>query len=193
MPHDEAQLNQLVAFFQALADLNRLKIVGILAQHPASVEELVESLAVQQSTVSHHLAKLKALGLVNMRKEGQVHRYYLDEEILRTMAKQILSPENLAEPAPQLSRLSFEEKTLRSFFDANGRLKVIPAQRKKRDVILQHLVQQFEFGQRYPESQVNEILLRFHEDVFTLRREMIINGLLEREASVYWRPTPPQP
>lgn len=188
MPQNEAQLEQLVAFFQALADLNRLKIVGILAQQAASVEELVQALDVQQSTVSHHLAKLKALGLVNMRKEGQLHRYYLDEEILRTMAKQILSPENLAEAAPPVARLTFEEKTLRSFFDGNGRLKVIPAQRKKRDVILQHLIQQFEVGQRYPELQVNEILLRFHEDVFTLRREMIINRLLERENGVYWRP-----
>lgn len=188
MPQNEAQLEQLVSFFQALADLNRLKIVGMLAQHPASVEELVEALQVQQSTVSHHLAKLKALGLVNMRKEGQTHRYYLDEEILRTMAKQILSPETLAEAAPPVARLSFEEKTLRSFFDADGRLKVIPAQRKKRDVVLQHLVQQFEIGQKYPEPQVNEILIRFHEDVFTLRREMIINGLLARENGVYWRP-----
>ncbi|HLO04283.1 MAG TPA: metalloregulator ArsR/SmtB family transcription factor [Symbiobacteriaceae bacterium] len=188
MPQNEAQLEQLVAFFQALADLNRLKIVGMLAQHPASVEELVDALQVQQSTVSHHLAKLKALGLVNMRKEGQTHRYYLDEEILRTMAKQILSPENLAEAAPPFARLSFEEKTLRSFFGTDGRLKVIPAQRKKRDVILQQLVQQFETGQRYPEPHVNEILLRFHEDVFTLRRELIMAGLLERENGVYWRP-----
>jgi predicted transcriptional regulator len=188
MPQNEAQLEQLVTFFQALADLNRLKIVGILAQHAASVEELVEALDVQQSTVSHHLAKLKALGLVKMRKEGQVHRYYLDEEILHTMAKQILSPETLAEAAPPVARLSFEEKTLRSFIDANGRLKVIPAQRKKRDVILQHLVQQFQPGRRYKELEVNEILLRFHEDVFTIRREMIVAGLLERENGVYWRP-----
>lgn len=104
------------------------------------------------------------------------------------MAKQILSPEYLAEAAPPVARLSFEEKTLRSFLDANGRLKVIPAQLKKRNVILQHLTQQFEVGQRYPESQVNEILLRFHADVFTLRREMIVAGLLERENGVYWRP-----
>lgn len=189
MSQDEAQLQQLVSFFQALADLNRLKIVGILAQGPASVEELVEALSVQQPTVSHHLAKLRALGLVKMNKEGQLHRYYLDEEILGTMAKQILSPESLVETAP--ARLSFEEKTLRSFFGPDGRLKVIPAQRKKRAVILQRLAQQFEPGRRYQEPQVNEILLRFHEDVFTLRRELIIAGLLEREHGVYWRPAQP--
>jgi predicted transcriptional regulator len=188
MVQNEAHLQQLVSFFQALADLNRLKIVGILAQQAATVEELVAALGVQQPTVSHHLSKLKALGLVNMLKEGQVHRYYLDEEILHTMARQILSPGSLAEAAPPIARLSFEEKTLRSFFGPDGRLKVIPAQRKKRDVILQHLIQQFEQGRQYKELEVNELLLRFHEDVFTLRREMVVAGLLERENGVYWRP-----
>lgn len=50
----------------------------LLAQGERSVDELVEALEVRQPTVSHHLAKLRALGLVKLRKEGQVHYYSLD-------------------------------------------------------------------------------------------------------------------
>ncbi len=37
---DQEQINSLLNFFKALADENRLKIVGLLAQKPSSVEAL---------------------------------------------------------------------------------------------------------------------------------------------------------
>jgi len=46
--------SQLLAFFKALADENRLKIVGLLAQREFSVEELAETLSLGVSTTSHH-------------------------------------------------------------------------------------------------------------------------------------------
>ena len=49
---------ELVIFFKALADSNRLKIVGLLAEKSYSVEELAELLKLKASTVSHHLARL---------------------------------------------------------------------------------------------------------------------------------------
>jgi DNA-binding MarR family transcriptional regulator len=49
---------ELVTFFKALADKNRLKIVGLLAEKAYSVEELSELLQLKPPTVSHHLAKL---------------------------------------------------------------------------------------------------------------------------------------
>jgi excisionase family DNA binding protein len=76
---------------------------------------------------------------------------------------------------------------LKSFFDPEGRLVSIPSRRKKRLVILDRLLQEFEPDRDYPEIEVNEILRRFHEDVCTLRREFIANKLMVREASVYRR------
>jgi hypothetical protein len=40
---------------------------------------------------------------------------------------------------------------------------------------------------RYPEATVNEILRRYHEDVATLRRSLIDEELMQRNAGLYWR------
>ena len=42
-------------------------------------------------------------------------------------------------------------------------------------------------GKIYAEHQLNEVLLQFHEDYCTLRRDMISEGLLKREGSLYQR------
>jgi len=180
---------QLVAFFQALADVSRLKLVGLLAQRERSVEELVAALAVRQPTVSHHLSKLRLLGLVTMRKEGQVHYYTLNEAFIHQVARQVLSTEGLASLAPSAAVEGWEQKVLRTFFTADGRLQQIPTQRKKRDVVLSRLVQEFEPERRYSELEMNEVLRQFHPDVATLRREFIMTGLMQREISTYWRNT----
>ncbi|WP_345325136.1 ArsR family transcriptional regulator [Candidatus Villigracilis proximus] len=44
--------DEVVTFFKALADANRLKIIGLLAQQPYSVEELAALLNLKPSTVS---------------------------------------------------------------------------------------------------------------------------------------------
>jgi hypothetical protein len=76
---------------------------------------------------------------------------------------------------------------LRSFFDADGRLVTVPARRGKRLVVLDHLAQRFEPGERYSETEVNNRLRSAHDDVATLRRHLVDEGFLSREAGVYWR------
>jgi hypothetical protein len=66
-------------------------------------------------------------------------------------------------------------------------LKEIPSNRKKRLVILKWLAARFERERRYPEDEVNEMIKRSHPDTATLRRELIGNHLMQREAGVYWR------
>jgi len=68
-------------------------------------------------------------------------------------------------------------------------LKTIPAQRKKLEAVLRYVVKAFEPDVRYSEQQVNKILSRFHEDTATLRRELVGNGLMDREGGGgdYWR------
>lgn len=190
---NQDQAEQLVAFFQGLADVTRLKLIGLLAQRERSVDELVTALDVRQPTVSHHLAKLKLLGLVKLRKEGQVHFYSLDEESVHQLARSVLSVDGLAQLAPAETGATWERKVLQTFFGPDGRLKEIPAQRKKRDVILRRLVEAFERGRTYHETEVNEILRTFHDDVATIRREFIGIRLMQRENNVYWRTTGEQP
>lgn len=178
-------LDALLRFFKALADESRLKILGFLANREHSVEELAAALDLKEPTVSHHLAKLKELGLVNMRREGNTHLYWLDGEALRGMNKEILTPERMASLVDDPEGEAWKRKVLRDFFEGE-RLKEIPASRKKRGVILRWLAAQFEPGVKYPESQVNETIKRHHPDYATLRRELIMNRLMGRENGVYW-------
>jgi DNA-binding transcriptional ArsR family regulator len=60
-------LTELLPFFKAMADANRLKIIGLLAVQEMSVEKLAASLNLSPSTASHHLAVLTDAGLVSAR------------------------------------------------------------------------------------------------------------------------------
>jgi hypothetical protein len=177
---------QALAFFKTLADVSRLRLLGVLANGERSVDELAALLELRAPTVSHHLTRLRELGLVTMRAQGNVHFYGLDADALRAMSRDVLSLERVATFADDVEAEAWERKVLRDFFDGE-RLKEIPASRKKRAVILKQLSTQFKAGRRYKETQVNQVLLRHHPDPATLRRELVGAGLLQRDQSIYWR------
>jgi hypothetical protein len=177
---------ELVTFFKVLADATRLKIVGILASGERSVEELAELLALKPPTVSHHLARLRRLGLVRMRAEGNTHVYELDEDVLRTWSQELLSEERVTSLAEDVDVDAWERKVLGDFFEG-GRLREIPARQKKRLVVLRWLADHFRPGERYAEAQVNELLGRYHPDFATLRRMLVDEELMQRGGGLYWR------
>ena len=72
------ELQTLLRFFNALANESRLKVLGILANRECSVEELATLLDLKAPTVSHHLSKLKELGLIRMRLDGNDHLHRLN-------------------------------------------------------------------------------------------------------------------
>ena len=57
----------LLEFFKALADANRLKIAGLLAEKPRAVGELAGLLGLSVSTTSHHLSYLTHVELDSAR------------------------------------------------------------------------------------------------------------------------------
>ena len=179
---------ELVAFFKALADANRLKIVGLLAQQPYSVEQLAAILHLRPSTVSHHLSKLAEVGLVSAKAESYYNIYQLEEETLQK-TRLLFSQQDLATVIEDVDLDAYDRKVVEDYSIPDGRLKTIPAQRKKLEAVLRYVVKAFEPGMRYSEKQVNEMLFRFHEDVATLRRELVGYGLMEREGGggEYWR------
>ena len=77
-------------------------------------------------------------------------------------------------------------RVLRAFVH-DGRLQSIPTARSKRLVILDLLAQEFEPGRHYGEPMVNLMLGKWHADTAALRRYLVDEGLLTREAGVYWR------
>lgn len=180
---------QLLEFFKALADANRLKIVGLLAQQPHTVEELAALLGLGASTTSHHLARLAQAGLVSARAEGHYYFYHLQTDALQSMAQKILSQETLPGLSQDVNMDAFERKVREAFLNPDGSIKTFPTQEKKLLVILRHALNAFEPNQRYTEKQVNEILARFNEDTAYIRRSFIEYRLMEREGGggMYWR------
>lgn len=181
--------DELVNFFKALADANRLKIIGLLAQQPYSVEELAALLDLKPSTVSHHLAKLAQVGLVSAKTQSYYNVYQLDEKALESKSKSLFSQESLAASVADVDADAYDHKVIKDYARKDGSLKTIPAQRKKLDAVLRYVVQAFEVDKKYSEKKVNEILAKYHEDTATLRRELVGAKLMKREGGGgdYWR------
>ena len=185
----DTDLATLLAFFKAMSNESRLRIVGLLAERERSVQELATLLALKEPTVSHHLATLKALGLVSARAEGVTRWHALRLETLTTLNSGLLDPKGEVAVGRErgTGADAWETKVLETFVDPAGKLTTIPASRRKRLIVLRWLVEQFDDGRRYREAEVNETIQRRHWDCATLRRELIGAGLMAREGWVYWR------
>jgi len=181
--------DELITFFKALADSNRLKIVGLLAEKSYSVEELAALLKLKPSTVSHHLSKLSEAELVTVRAESYYSVYQLDQKVLEAKSRSMFSQTGLSSVAAEVDADAYDNKVVKDYSKRDGSLKVLPSQRKKLEAILRHVVKSFEMGKRYSEKRVNEILSQYHEDTATLRRELVGYGLMQREdgGGEYWR------
>lgn len=185
---DHAHVEELLKFFKALSDANRLKIVAVLAEESRSVEELAAMLGLSSSTVSHHLSKLSKIGLVSARAEGYYNVYELQLQALNDMARRFLSEETLSAVASDVDMDAYDRKVLETFMSPEGRLLQFPAQKKKEEAILRYIAREFEAGQRYGERAVNLILSKYHEDTARLRRNLVEFGFMEREGGGgdYW-------
>jgi predicted transcriptional regulator len=182
-------MTEMLEFLKTLADINRIKIVALLADKPYSVEELAALLILKPSTVSHHLAKLAQLDLVNAKAESYYNVYQLDKKALESKSRNLFSQENLAASVANVDMNAYDSKVIADYSHKNGSLKTIPARRKKLEAILRHIVKSFELKKRYSEKKVNEILSQYHEDTASLRRELVGYGLMKREGGGgnYWR------
>ena len=182
----EPEFQLLLSFFQALGNESRLKIVGVLAQGETSVSDLATLVGLKEPTVSHHLSKLSQVGLVSKRVEGNTRLYRLEGQRLEELSKTVYTTEGMQAISSPVDESTYERKVLQAFTDG-PKLLQIPASRKKRRVVLDWLLQDFEPGRDYAENEVNERLLEHHWDSATLRREFIMNELMERERGIYRR------
>lgn len=74
-----------------------------------------------------------------------------------------------------------------SRFMKNGKIDALPVQRKKRVYILEHMLRQFELNRIYTEKEVNETITRFHDDYCRVRREFIMEKMMNRKNGKYRR------
>lgn len=181
---------ELLAFFKALADANRLRAVGLLAHRPHTVEQLAAALGVGSSTASHHLRRLAEVGLVHARADGPYSVYELDPEPLQALAKRLLAAEALPPLAADADLDAFDRKVLKAYLAPDGRFRD-PLPRKSRQiaVLARHALATIEPGVTYHEKELNERIQRFTDDTATIRRALVDLGLLGRtpDGGAYWR------
>jgi hypothetical protein len=178
--------HEILAFVKAMADVDRLRIIGVLARERANQSEIAGRLNLPLRDVIDHLEFLEHVGLVSL----QDALYELNTEKVEGLARNQLREEKpLYVPAPELDAKS--RKVLASCLEPDGTIKRLPSQPSQLKVILDYLVQAFTPGVNYTEKEVNTILRRFHVDVSGLRRDLVDAGLLDRErdGSRYWRPS----
>ena len=77
----------LATFFQALADPTRVRILGLLAERPMTVSELVSALGLAQGRVSSHLTCLRWCGYVRAEVDGRFNRYTLIDDRIREIVR----------------------------------------------------------------------------------------------------------
>lgn len=131
--------------FKALSHPARVILLRLTWTEARSGEDLSRLLNLSAATVSHHLAQLDGAGFVTAEQQGH-HRLYRAQRaaFAPTLAERV-QPQTATKKAPQTEDERYREKVLRTFL-RGGQLSVVPAQRKKRDVILEVLLSEFEPG-----------------------------------------------
>lgn len=172
---------QVMDFVKAMASAERLRIIGLLSRGGKHVVEISNALGVHPSEVTRHLEQLTASGVI--REEDGI--YELDEKAIESLARgQLEGKRPQYEERPEDVR-----KVLKAFLNADGTIKQIPLDGKKLVIILNLIVDAFDYDTNYTEKEVNTILRRFHLDTAALRRYLVDYGLMARESdgTRYWR------
>ena len=175
---------RVLQLFKCLADRSRLRIVQSLLQEEMYVERLAQRLGLTPATISFHLKKLEEAGLVTSRPEQYYTMYALRRDELTRPVMDLIAGATDQSGQQERREAEYRKKVVETFFEY-GRLKAIPAQRKKERICLEEIAKALEPGRVYSEAELNGVLLTFHEDYCTLRRDMIAEGLLKREKGRY--------
>lgn len=181
--NENLMTEEVLDFFKAMANVERIKIIGLIANESLTIAEIAARLKMKPIDIQHHMGQLVSTGLAR----SSTNTYHLDEDKIITLSRQVLQGSRPRPKDEDFEGEAYDRKVLKDFFAADGRLTAIPAQNKKRHVVLRYLAQAFEHGMNYPEKQVNEILRRYHPDTASLRRYLVDERILARENGIYWR------
>lgn len=175
-------MKEKLALLKLLADETRLEILNILLKEDSYVEKIACELSLTPATICYHLKKMEAAGVVNCSRSQFYIIYSLNREIFdKPLYELIKKDEEIVNTEEK-----YKKEVISNFFKY-GRLTQIPTQRKKREIVLAQILEQFDLDREYTEKEVNEIILRYHEDFCTIRREMIAFGMMTRDHEIYRR------
>lgn len=172
--------------FKCLSDNSRLRIINDLMIEPMYVELLSERLGLSTSTISFHLKKLTDANIVSSKKEQYYTMYRLNEDIFKVNLEDLIKDSKNEEEILNQREEKYRKSVIESFFKYN-KLKNIPVQNKKKQIVLEKIVETFEWNRTYTEKEVNLLIADFHDDFCTIRRDLIGFNLMERKDGIYKR------
>lgn len=174
----------LVQLFKGLADPTRLRMIAAMVDRPRCGQDLAAEVGVTPATVSHHLRVLTEAGLLRETRQPPYTFFQLDLEVLQGAVKAVSTPKRVRELGGGAPRDADTRDVLRAFFDG-PRLLALPAQRRKKEIVLEELLRRLPRRREYREPDLNRFIEVVHPDYCTIRREWITGGYMEREAGVY--------
>lgn len=181
------QLDKIVAFHKAMGDPTRIRIVALLANGPLHGQAIAGKLGLTPPTITHHIKKLRDINVIYERRDKNTIYFHLNESVIkqqaRTLGKFIEKKEKEVET--MIDQSIERQKVIENFMTKDAKLKNIPAQRKKKLMVFEYMIRGLQAGKKYPEKELNEYIMRFHEDYATIRREFIINHYMYRENGIY--------
>jgi biotin operon repressor len=184
MPETADAMPALVRLFKGLADPTRLRMLGAMVDRARCGQDLAAEVGVSPATVSHHLRVLSEAGLLRETRQPPYTFYQLDLEQLQAAVKTVSSPKRVRELATAAPVDEETRDVLRAFFDG-PRLLALPAQRRKKDIVLEEVLRRLPRRREYREPELNRFIEAVHPDFCTIRREWIMGSYMEREAGVY--------
>ncbi|NOU87771.1 metalloregulator ArsR/SmtB family transcription factor [Paenibacillus sp. LMG 31460] len=185
------QLDKIITYHKALADATRIRMLILLAEGELNGQVLAEKLGVTPATITHHAAKLREASLINERRDKNTIYFALNEYFIRSNATATAdlifkNKKGDTESMKDEDRnQNLKQSVIRNFITLDGKLKHIPAQLKKKLIVLEHLVEQLEKGRTYTEKELNAFIKNYHPDFATIRREFIMHQFMFRENEIY--------
>lgn len=180
------QTDQSLSIMKALADKSRLAIVNSLLERSQYVEELAKRHALAPSTISFHLRKLEQAGLVRSRKEQYYMVVVANDAIFDTTLRQIVAANPVSRDLQEQRIAEYRRKVLDTFF-RHGVLTKLPAQHKKRRIVLEQFALRLDPDRHYSEQEVTDLITPLFADYCTIRRLLVDEGLIHRDGNSYWR------
>ena len=162
-----------------LADETRLRAFAAVVLGATATFDVADHAGLSEKDAIKALSSLQSAGLLTRASGGW--RPVL--ELLREAAIAAAAPREYVDHGSADAQVA---AVLRTFLP-DGRITHLPAARAKRLVVLDHVARVFEPGVRYPERDVNAMLGAFFADYAALRRYLVDEGLLARDAGTYWR------
>ena len=171
--------------FKCLADASRLQILKSLSKEDMYVERLAERLNLSAATISSHLKKLEEIGAVKSRKEQYYTVYALCSDVFSPRIIDLIQKDDSNASEDERDE-AYRQKILSTFM-VNGKITKMPAQLKKKLILIEEVCRAFEIEKPYAEKEMNLIIADYYDDFCMVRRFFVDYGLFTRDNGVYFK------